>query len=288
MAVSPFSICMRPSNADGTFVLANWERVLFLHFASAPELVRRWVPAPFELELHQGRACLSLAAVTMTSFRPSHLLSPGWLLRPIGRQQFLNFRTYVRYLDEPGVLFLWGWLSRPLPLRLPSGAFGLPYSFARLDYYHRPEHGVLRGAVTDEKNPSLRFAYRAKGGLDSGPTINGSLAEFAMERCTGYFCRRHRARISRGADLVDTAPGFTPCIFHGRHPRWRQVPLDAVIEEANLVTSKFPWFREASFAEANFGMGFDDVRLGLARRLLSGPCVQHSRRKVLAAFYDLP
>src|SRR5438034_274417 len=91
------------------FLFADWERVVFLHFIVAPELLRPFVPRPFELELYEGEACISLVAVTMGRFRPCRPVSLGWLFRPIKQQHFLNLRTYLRCGGEPGALFLWGW-----------------------------------------------------------------------------------------------------------------------------------------------------------------------------------
>src|SRR5262245_37381663 len=82
------------------FLLADWQRVVFMHFLVSPEVLRPHVPIPFELEMHQGEACLSLVALTMRGFRPFRHGSPlAWLLRPIREQCFLNFRTYVRWRD---------------------------------------------------------------------------------------------------------------------------------------------------------------------------------------------
>src|SRR6266566_1531835 len=78
------------------FLIAHWDRVAFLHFLISPHKLRPLVPAPFELELYEGQACVSLVALTMRRFRPfrrSSLLA--WLFRPLARQYFLNVRTYV-------------------------------------------------------------------------------------------------------------------------------------------------------------------------------------------------
>jgi hypothetical protein len=202
----------------------------------------------------------------------------------------------VRYRGEPGALFLWGWLSQPFGLRLPSGLLGLPYAFANLNYDHCPEHGLLHGAIVDENDPALRFVYRAvlasenAGGTTAPPVevgkpgvsaashfslcAEGSLAEFAMERGTGFFCRR---------------PGrcLEPCVFRAWHPPWRQTPIDAVIQEDSLVRAKFPWFEEATLAAANFAPGFERVQLGRAYRLAK-PSARGGEHSVLSGFYDMP
>src|SRR5690242_437257 len=99
------------------FLFARWERVVFLHFALEPETLRLQMTSPFELELYNGEAVISIVVVTMRRFRPVRPASIGaWPFALISRQRFLNLRTYVRLDDEPGALFLWGWLSQPLRL----------------------------------------------------------------------------------------------------------------------------------------------------------------------------
>src|SRR5207237_1018376 len=134
--------------------------------------------------------CLSIVAVTMTRFRPSYWHSLGWAFRPIAKQCFLNFRTYVHHRDEPGALFLRGWLSRPFGLPLRGGMIGLPYAFAVLNYDHELENGLLSGAVRD---PLSKAQFSYSGTIDAKAGFRTcepkSLGEFAMERYSGFFAR---------------------------------------------------------------------------------------------------
>src|SRR5437899_1076920 len=75
------------------FLLADWERVLFMHYVIAPEVLRPYVPEPFEVELHEGRACVSVVALTMRHFHACRRAALAWLLRPVARQRFVNVRT---------------------------------------------------------------------------------------------------------------------------------------------------------------------------------------------------
>jgi uncharacterized protein YqjF (DUF2071 family) len=274
------------SRAGDPFLFADWERVVFLHFLIKPDLIP--VPEPLELETFQGEGCLSLACVSMCRFRPARRLSLGWLAKPIREQRFLNLRTYVRYRGEPGALFLWGWLSKPFPVPLPSGLFRLPYQFASLRFALFPEEGRIRGEARSNGN---LFAFRAslcaaaqadvgryipnEGPLQEANTgfvvcPAGSLAEFAMERYTGFFCR-----------------GASRYLFDVWHPSWRQAPLDMTIEDASLVERQFSWFAQARFAAANFAPGFRHVWLGRAHDLnRASPiiCGHHA----LSRFYEMP
>jgi uncharacterized protein YqjF (DUF2071 family) len=256
------------SGKGDPFLYADWERVVFLHYTIAPEFVRANVPASLELELFEGKACLSVVAVTMRRFRPICWNSPGWALRPIGKQSFLNFRTYVRHYDEPGALFLRGWLSRPMHLPLPSGMIGLPYSFAGVDFDHAPEEGVLCGSVRDTLNQeSFRYRAAIADAANFNVCQRGSCAEFAMERYTGFFSRND-----------------CQYVFRAWHPPWLQVPINLKIEDDSLVRKAFPWFEHAMFVGASFAPGFERVALGRAHRLPSFGGTHHR----LSAFYEMP
>jgi len=251
------------------FLFADWEEVMFLHFVVAPEVLQPLVPAALELDLFQGNACLTLVALTMRDFRPCCPGSAACLLRPLSQQRFLNLRTYVRLGNEPGALFLRGWLSRPWRAPLPSELFGLPYTFASMEFDHRAEAGKFHGLVTEG---TKRFAYAATAapGITPSRCAPHSLAEFAMERYSGFFSRKHEARV-----------------FRTWHPSWMQMPMDASIEDDSLITSKFPWFKKATLTSANFAAGFEHVWLGRAHKL-TGSRVNQPSRHVLSSFYEMP
>lgn len=250
------------------FLFADWERVLFLHFAIAPELLRPCVPRPVDIDLYDSQGLVSVVAVTMRRFRPVRPLPFAWAFSLITRQQFLNVRTYVHHRDEPGALFLWGWLSRPISVPLPT--FDLPFAFAEIDYQHNYESGKLRG---DVKAGDCDFSYRAT--IDPQGTFQPcdvrSLAEFTMERYSGFFSRGNRVAI------------FRTC-----HPAWLQTSADVGINENRLLTSKFNWFKEAQFVGANFAPGFKRVSLGRVHWLKNVVNQTDRRRHGASAFYEMP
>ena len=252
------------------FLFTDWERVLFLHFAIAPDLLQPFIVPPLELDLYEGQAYVSLVAVTMRRFRPVRPLPFAWAFRLVSRQQFLNVRTYVHHRDEPGAFFLWGWLSKPLPL-LALPTFDLPCAFANIDYQHTFESGQLRGAVNAR---ACQFSYRAT--IDSQrnfePCNSGSLAEFTMERYSGFFCRSaNRARI-----------------FRAWHPAWLQTGLNVTIDNQGLLTKTFDWFKKAKFVGANFAPGFKQVSLGRVHSLKKATGDSHRRGHGASAFYEMP
>jgi uncharacterized protein YqjF (DUF2071 family) len=250
------------------FLFADWERVLFLHYAIAPELLRPFVLPPLGLDLYEGQALLSVVAVTMRRFQPARPLPFAWAFSLLSCQRFLNVRTYVRYRDEPGALFLWGWLSNPLPI--PPPAFDLPCSFGNLSYHHNYQSGQLSGEV---KAGARQFCYRATIAPQSNfePCPSGSLAEFAMERYSGFFFRGNQAKI-----------------FRAWHPAWLQTSVNATINEDCLLATKFNWFKEAKFVSANFAPGFNHVSLGRFHSLKNVVSQSPKRTHGPSAFFEMP
>src|SRR6476646_5095497 len=85
--------------------IADWDRVLMIHYEVDKDLLGRNVP--FELDLYHGRAFVSVVAFTMGSMRPFFGGKfTAWLLKPIATHEFLNVRTYVRSGSETGIFFL--------------------------------------------------------------------------------------------------------------------------------------------------------------------------------------
>jgi uncharacterized protein YqjF (DUF2071 family) len=254
------------------FVFADWERVVFLHFLLPHEAIEPELPHALQLEVYQGKACVTLVALTMRHFRPSRLRSLGWFLRPIACQRFLNVRTYVRCGEETGAYFFWGWLSQPFRVALPSGMIGLPYRFGSIEYGHHLEQGRIYGRVRDAQFGSFEYQGDSisadKNGTLSEPT---SLAEFALERYSGFFAHKGRAQV-----------------FRAWHPPWLQVPLKIAISDDSLLRKRFPWFARATFAGAQYARGFEKVWLGRARSLKICRGSLLPRRHALSSFYEMP
>lgn len=232
--------------------LADWMRVLMIHFEVDNTALQRDVP--FELDLHEGCAFVSLVAFTMENMRPrlGGKLA-AWLFKPIGTHHFLNLRTYIRHGGETGIHFLAEWLSNPLSVRLGPATFGLPYRHGRISYEHDWHGGLLRGRVVDARTAAV-FAYRTDP--DAGvptefvPCETGSLDEWLMERFTAFNSAGRRKRF-----------------FRIWHPPWLQCPVTAAVSNDSLLPEDWPWFADAKFAGANFSPGVKDVWMGRPQSL---------------------
>lgn len=225
--------------------VAGWHRVLMIHFEIDAEALQRDVP--FELDLFEGRAFVSLVAFAMRNMRPQvgGKLS-AWLFRPIASHDFLNVRTYVRHNGESGIHFLAEWLSSWLAVRLGPMAFGLPYHHGRIRYHCDELTGTFVGRVVDVSEGSA-FAYRARTVVGEGfqPCAAGSLTEWLMERYTAF-----------------NNAGGSHRYFRVWHPPWPQCPAEVTLDEISLLIHPWHWFRSAKLIGVNYSPGFSDVWMG--------------------------
>lgn len=223
---------------------ADWLRPVFIHYeVPASELQRE---VPFELDLRDGRAYVSLVAFTMRRMRPCRGgRIAAWFFRPIATNDYLNFRTYVRHEDEPGIYFLSEWMNNPFSVRLGPLTFGLPYRFGDFNYNHRDEAGILCGAV-DQKIHGLSFAY--EGRLKNAsfvPCPADSLDEFLLERYTAFTAHKTKRRF-----------------FHIWHQPWKQQAIQVSVSDDRLLRQACPWFSKATLVSANYSPGANDVWMG--------------------------
>ncbi len=231
-------------------LVADWDRVLMLHYEIDPNVLRPLVPFP--LDLRGGKAYVTLVAFTLRGLRPHRGgRLAAWLLRPIATHGFLNIRTYVRVGTMTGIYFITEYLDNRLSLRLGPPTFGLPYRHARIHYEHDGETGTLRGLVGDHAT-GVALAYEARLGaaLRFGPAPAGSLTAWLMERYVAFTARGKKHRF-----------------FHVWHAPWPAAPVAVVIHDDSLLRAHLPWFVHARRAGAHFSPGVFDVGMGRPHRL---------------------
>ena len=149
---------MQRARGEPLFI-ADWDRVLMIHFRVDAKRLQHDVP--FELDLWDDRAFVTLVEFTMRGMRPAFGgCVTSWVFRPIATHDFLNVRTYVQHHGERGIHFLIEWLSNPFSLYLGPCLFSLPYRLGRLEYEHHYRDGTIRGKVRDWRDGG-RLDYKA-------------------------------------------------------------------------------------------------------------------------------
>ena len=226
--------------------LASWDRSVFIHYEADRRLLQREVP--FELDLRDGRAYVSVVAFTLLRMRPRiGGRFAEWLFKPIASHEFLNVRTYVRHAGEPGIFFLAEWLSNPLSVRLGPRTFGLPYKFGQLAYEHARSAGEIRGNV-EARGGCLRYQGNFRGSRFA-PSDAGSLTEFLLERYTAFTYHGKRRRL-----------------FRVWHEPWRQTPIDIEVTASDLLAVTGEWWNTAEYIGANYSPGVE-VWMGRPHRV---------------------
>ena len=261
----------RLPNFQQAFTRAQWLPTVFFNFTINPEIVRPFVPPELELDLFSGSAVVSIVAISMREFHACKPSIMGCFTNLIKEQRFLNLRTYVKWRDEPGALFLHGWLSRPWAIPLPSGLLGLPYDFAHSEYHHQMIEGSINGRVS-QRNSNFEYQGKACSTRGFEPCPHGTLAEFAMERYAGFFSRRIKAHV-----------------FRVWHPPWRQISIQASIGDMKLIIEEFPWLKESSLADVRLTERSTDVLLGSVRSLEADKKVRiETRHHRAGALFEMP
>jgi uncharacterized protein YqjF (DUF2071 family) len=231
-----------PPAAQKFMFLADWERALMLHYEVAPEKLQPYVP--FELDVLDGKAYVSLVAFTMRGLRPARGGRLAALpFKPIATHELLNVRTYVKHCGESGIFFLVEWIPNLLSVPLGPPVFGLPYRWGKIDYLHEHEHGILFGDVRTRRGRG-RLRYRARVTDGFAPCPAGSLAEWLMERYVAFTEWRRWMRC-----------------FRVRHEPWPQCAVDAEVIDDSLLARAGPWARYARLTCANYSPGVRRVQM---------------------------
>jgi len=235
---------------EPTWFVADWRRMLFVHFHLPPAVLAPHVP--HALDLHEGRAWVSLVFFRLEGLRPPGSGALGRaLFRPISDHAFLNVRTYVRAEAGPGIHFLAEWIPNRLSAWFGPRTYGLPYRLGSFDCdLSGDSGGVGRIAVHDPalgQNLSIAFPTQAAPLAVARP---GTTASFLLERYTAYTWRKPVRRF-----------------FQVSHPPWHYHAADWLRTDTALIAAAFPWFRAAEFHSAHLSPGVGGVRMSRPRRL---------------------
>ncbi|MDF1740351.1 MAG: DUF2071 domain-containing protein [Verrucomicrobiales bacterium] len=222
-------------------IVADWIDAVFLHFEVDPTILAEAVP--FELDLHEGKAYISLVAFTMRGMRPKRGgRATSWLTAPIATHQFLNLRTYVKHRSQYGIFFMKEWLNDSLAVKLGPRTFGLPYHQAKIDYDHGSDE--VHGTVTT-RDEALRYRARPRGA--TAPAEYGTLDAFLLERYTAF-----------------NNAGRRPKFFRVWHEPWKVQPLTnlQVVRDDLIRNKAHPWSDAATLIGGHFTRGVEGVSMG--------------------------
>jgi uncharacterized protein YqjF (DUF2071 family) len=182
----------------------DWEDLLFLHWALAPEQVAPHLPRGLELETFEGRAWLGVVPFRMARTRWRCLPPlPGACAFPE-----LNVRTYVRAGGKSGVWFFSLDAASRLAVAGARTSFGLPYFHARMSCERADDEVVYASERDDPRGPPAAFAARWRAREAPWEARTRPLERFLTERYALFALRGGRLRlgeIAHGPWLVARA-----------------------------------------------------------------------------------
>ena len=228
--------------------ICEWVDVLFVHCeCEACELQRT---VPFGLDLFHGRAYVSLVSFMMRRFRPAFggRLAEVLFL-PFSTTLFLNVRTYVLHEGEPGIFFIAEFISNRFVVPFGPPLYGLPYRFARLTNVVGANGGLMTRKI-EMGGHRLRIEAHMREGKPAQKCEEGSLTKWLLERYTAFTVHRGKRRC-----------------FHIRHQPWLQCNVDSKVSDEGLLAPFSACFGSNSFVKANYSVGAEDVRMGMAKGL---------------------
>ena len=238
IADSPGALSRAAIEAEdgGPLMTAHWTDALMLHYRVDARALA--AAMPFELDLHEGRAYVSVVAFSMRELRLG--VGGRWVAAlshaamPACSHAFLNVRTYVRHRGEAGIYFLAEWVPSRIARFFGPRTFGLPYRLGELAYEHGPDPRHGRGCVRDAAT-GARLAYHAQRAiaLPYEAAQPGTLDFFLMER---YAAFTHHHGVQRR--------------FRVWHEPWRIARTQVHVTDDALLTQAWASMAEAELERA--------------------------------------
>lgn len=164
----------------------TWQSLLFAHWPVDEALLLPHVPAPLELDTHDGRAWLG-----MTPSRLEGVRLRGTPPVPV-LSSFLELavRTYVTLAGKPGIWFLSLDASSRLAVEASRRTFSLPSFRARMVLRR---HGERVSFASERAGDGRTFSARyAPAAAEAAPAAPGTLEHFFAERYCLYAVRDER------------------------------------------------------------------------------------------------
>lgn len=252
--------------------LADWMDALFIHYEIDPQKLRDAIP--YELDLFEGKAHVSLVAFTMRNLRPAF---GGFLTAlpfvPFSETRFLNVRAYVRHPRGAGIYFMTEFISSRLSAPLGPLAYGLPYHFATLDYDCDPERCRFEGRVSRRQGGLRKLSFTAHFKSQGSPNAA------APDELTRFLTEKYNAYTSHRGTLRQ---------FSVWHEPWPLTRANLSIADDSLLDLTGDWRRHARLIGAMHSPGVRNVWMSRPHRIAAAQENQPRHRHRHAAFLELP
>lgn len=171
----------------------NWGKLLFMHWAIDPEILRALIPRQLSIDTFDGQAWIGLVPFTMWGIRASFLPAiPG-----TSAFHELNVRTYVHYQGVPGVWFFSLDAANALAVWGARTFYYLPYFNARMEL-EQSENKIVYGSNRVDGRGAPASFHGTWEIIETLPQSQpGSIEFFLTERYCLYAAHRDRIYRSR-------------------------------------------------------------------------------------------
>jgi uncharacterized protein YqjF (DUF2071 family) len=208
-----------------TFLTAEWRKLIMAQYEVAPTTLAPWLPRGVEVDLYQGRCCVSLVGFLFDRVRVKGLAVPFHT-----RFEEVNLRFYVRRTEADGtvrrgVVFVREFVPRAAITLIANALYEEPYATlpTRSSMVH--SQGSL-GVEYAWRHDGRWHSLAVEAAPEQQPIAAGSEEEFLTEHYWGYTKRRD---------------GSTS-VYEVRHPRWNIYALSSHKIDADLGALYGPAF----------------------------------------------
>jgi uncharacterized protein YqjF (DUF2071 family) len=197
----------------------TWYHLLFAHWRVEPRALAALLPAPLELDLHEGEAWVGVVPFGMKRVAPRGIPALPWISKFLE----LNVRTYVRCAGRPGVYFFSLDAANPLAVEIARSWYGLNYLRARMQLVEQGGWVEYRSRRTDRRAGPAELGVRYQPQGEVFHAAAGTLESFLVDRyrlftAAGGIARAaeihhgpwplQRARAEFGTDTMARAAGI--------------------------------------------------------------------------------
>lgn len=228
---------LRPSTRPSAPVIGfqRWDKLLFLHWEVAPELLRPLVPPRLDLDTFEGRAFVTITPFTVRGAR----LRGAPLLPGLSEFHEINVRTYVHLGGEdPAVWFFSLDAASALAAAIARASLRLPYCYARIERrIEGARHGYEVTRVVPFAPATLSSSWTVAG--PATPARPGTLESFLAERYL-LFSRAFGRKLFR---------------LQVHHAPWPLQPVERVeVSQTLAAADAVPLLRGAPLAQYSDGV----------------------------------
>ena len=189
----------------------NWGKLLFMHWAIDPEILRPLIPSQLSIDTFDGLAWIGVVPFTMWGIRASFLPAiPG-----TGAFHEMNVRTYVHFNGVPGVWFFSLDAAHRLAVWGARTFYHLPYFNAEMSLSQEGKTINYSSKRIDKRGAPAEFQAMWNVGEALDRSTPDSIEFFLTERYCLYSSHRDRLFRSRifhpswplrKAELVSATP----------------------------------------------------------------------------------